>query len=367
MGLPLHSRIRQKIKNGFNALLALLFPTHAKHENIPAEHIHRILVIRINYRIGNILFTTPLLRALEQRFPDSKIDILIGAKYPSSLLKGSNNVQNVFDFPRQLLKNPFQLYRYIQQLRSTHYDLVLNLNSGSASDRGATFLARGTYKLGFDSPGNWSPSTHVANSPSGSDHEALKPLHLMEVFGNSVNDFPQIMDISLSEKEKYQGLEELKKRLSIQGYIWGSKETIIAMFRDARFEKKIENSWWKVWYLQMKQLNPNAVFIDILSPDVPEKLSDELYTIKESNLRQLGAILFQMDAFVCGDTGPMHLASASGVPTIALFKASAPTLYGTLGIHDRSLTLSGFTPEMIASQISEHLVSLPIKAYPSVD
>lgn len=68
MGLPLHSRIRQKIKNGLNALLALFFPTQAKHETIPTENIHRILVIRINYRIGNILFTTPLLRALEQRF-----------------------------------------------------------------------------------------------------------------------------------------------------------------------------------------------------------------------------------------------------------------------------------------------------------
>lgn len=367
MGLPLHSRIRQKIKNGLNALLALLFPTHAKHELIPTENIRRILVIRINYRIGNILFTTPLLRALEQRFPEAKIDILIGAKYPSSLLKGSNNVQNVFDFPRQLLKHPFQLYRYIQQLRSTSYDLVLNLNSGSASDRGATFLARGTYKLGFDSSGNWSPSTHVVTPPSGSVHEALKPLYLMAAFGNNATDFPQKMDIALSEQEKIQGLEELKKRLSSQGYIWRSKQKIIAMFRDARFEKKIDNSWWMTWYIQMKQLNPDAIFVDILSPDVPEKLSDELYVLKESNLRQLGALLFQLDAFVCGDTGPMHLASASGVPTIALFKASTPALYGTLGIHDRSLTLSGFTPEMIASQISEHLLSLPIKAHSSVD
>jgi len=367
MGLPLHSRIRQKIKNGLNTLLALLFPTHAQHEIIPTETIHRILVIRINYRIGNILFTTPLLRALEQRFPDVKIDILIGAKYPSSLLKGSENVQNVFDFPRRLLKNPFHLYRYIQQHRSTHYDLVINLNSGSASDRGATFLARGTYKLGFNSPGNWSPSTHVVNSPSGLIHEALKPLYLMEAFGNSAHDFPQKMDIALSKEEKTKGLEYLNKRLLEQGYKGEGNGQIIGMFRDARFEKKIENSWWKEWYKHMKQLNPNTLFIDILSPDVPEKLSEELYALKESNLRQLGAVLSQMDAFVCGDTGPMHLASASGVPTIALFKASAPTLYGTLGTNDRSLTLSGFTPEMIASQISDHLASLPAKAHDSLD
>jgi len=366
MGLPLHSRIRQKAKIILNALLALIFPSHAKHETIPTESIRRILVIRINYRIGNILFTTPLLRALEHRFLGAKIDVLIGAKYPSPLLK-STAVENIFDFPRRLLKNPFHLYRYIQRLRATEYDLVLNLNSGSASDRGATFLARGTYKLGFDASGNWSPLTHVVTAPHQSVHEALKPLHLMEAFGNNANDFPQKMDIALSKEEKIQGLEELKKRLSLQGYAWGSKEKIIGIFRDARFEKKIENGWWKEWYRHMKQLNPNAVFVDILSPDVKEKLEDDFYTLMESNLRLLGTILSQMDAFVCGDTGPMHLASASGVPTIALFKATTPTLYGTLGTNDRSLSLQGFTPEMTAAQITQHLQSLPPAAQGSLD
>ncbi|MCI4406373.1 MAG: glycosyltransferase family 9 protein [Sulfuricurvum sp.] len=361
MGIPLHSQIRKKIKNGFNALLLFFFPTRAKHEIIPSENIRRILVIRINYRIGNILFTTPLLRALEQRFPEASMDILIGARYPSSLLKGFSTVQNVFDFPRRLLKNPIHLFRYIRQLRKPYYDLVINLNAGSASDRGATFLARGTYKLGFNTQGDWSPSTHVVNSPNGLVHEALKPLDLMKAFGNLPTEFPQKMDISLSEQEKAVGLEELKKRLTEQGYIWGSKSKVIGMFRDARFEKKISNEWWHEWYTQMKQLNPNAVFVDILSPDVPKKLTEELYSLLESNLRNLGAILSQMDAFICGDTGPMHLASASGVPTIALFKATAPTLYGTLGDNDYSLTLSGTTPQFIASEVTEHIATLPLK------
>lgn len=360
MGAPFHSQIRKKIKNAFNALLLFLFPTRAKHESVPCDNIRRILVIRINYRIGNILFTTPLLRALEQRFPDASMDILIGARYPAPLLKGFSTVNNVYDFPRHLLKNPIYLFRYIRQLREPYYDLIINLNSGSASDRGATFLARGKYKLGFDTQ-DWSPSTHVVDAPDGRVHEALKPLALMEAFGNSPSDFPQKMDIALNEHEKSAGREELKKRLGEQGYVWGSKSKIIGLFRDARFEKKISNEWWNEWYTQMKQLNPDVVFVDILSPDVKEKLSEEFYSLLESNLRSLGAILSQMDAFVCGDTGPMHLASASGVPTIALFQATAPVLYGTLGVNDCSLTLSGTTPQIIASQVTEHLSTLPPK------
>ncbi len=358
MGLPLHSQIRKRIKNILDAILLFLFPTHVSNEPIPTESIHRILVIRINYRIGNILFTTPLLRALEQRFPHAKIDIIIGAAYCIPLLKGFKIVENVFDFPRKLLKNPLHAYRYIQQLRSTPYDLVINLNTGSASDRGATFLARGTYKLGFNASGNWSPLTHVVDIPRGNIHEALKPLYLMHAFGNQPHDFPQIMDIALSHEERINGLSELKKRLSSQGYHWQDGVKIIGLFRDARFEKKIDNSWWKQWHAQMKHLNPNAVFIDILSPDVKEKLEDNMYTLKESNLRILGSILSQMNLFVCGDTGPMHLASASMVPTVALFKATAPELYGTLGKHDLSLVIASQSPQEISRTVTDHLKSL---------
>lgn len=358
MGLPRHSRLRQKIKNISDRTLLFLFPTNVSHEQIPTENIHRILVIRINYRIGNILFTTPLLRALEQRFPNSKIDILIGAAYPAPLLKGFKTVVNVFDFPRKLLKNPYTLYQYIQQLRANHYDLVINLNAGSASDRGATFLSRGTYKLGFNTLRNWSPLTHVVNYPTGIIHEALKPLSLMSSFGNKPTDFPQKMDISLSKEEKSNGLRELQKRLADQGYIWQDGIKIIGIFRDARFKKKIEDIWWQEWYTHMKNLNPTALFVDILSPDVKEKLNDDLYRLNESNLRVLGSILSQMSLFVCGDTGPMHLASASMVPTIALFKTTAPDLYGTLGEDDLSLVIASKSAQEIAQAVTEHLRKL---------
>ena len=358
MSLPLHSRLRQKLKNALNAILSFLFPTRASHERIPAEEIRQILIIRINYRIGNILFTTPLLHALEERFPNAKMDILIGAAYPAPLLKGFGSVQNVYDFPRKLLKNPLYLYRYVTQLRSKRYDLVINLNTGSASDRAAAFLARGIYKLGFDVPGNWSPSTHVVDAPAGSVHEALKPLYLMRAFGNEPADYPQRMDISLSPRERLEGLEELRTRLAAQGCLLKEDAKIIGMFRDARYQKKIDNEWWKSWYDEMRRLNPDALFIDILSPDVKEKLSDGLYTLSESNLRALGAMLSQMSMFVCGDTGPMHLASASMVPTAALFKASAPLLYGTLGEDDLSLNIASMTPQEVAATLSAHLVSI---------
>ncbi|MBD3806134.1 glycosyltransferase family 9 protein [Sulfuricurvum sp.] len=355
MGVPLHSRFRRKLKNFLNSILRQCFSNEPSKQPIASDAIRTILVIRINYRIGNILFTTPILKALEIEFTNATIDILVGAEYTIPLLRGFKNVQNIYDFSRTLLKHPRELIRHIRQLRSKHYDLVLNLNLGSASDRAATFLAKGTYKLGFDYPNEWSPLTHTVPPPNTIVHEAIKPLYLMQAFNKSPDQYPQRMDIGLDPMEKERGFHALRKQLLKQGKNLHPSDVIIGMFRDARFEKKIDPSWWNEWQIEMQRYFPDAVFVDILSPDVTKKLNDNVFEFMEKNLRQLGASLSQMSIFVCGDTGPMHLASASFVPTCALFKTTTPTLYGTLGDNDLSLEIAKLSVQETAALIQNHL------------
>jgi len=45
---------------------------------------------------------------------------------------------------------------------------------------------------------------------------------------------------------------------------------------------------------------------------------------KGKSLTNLAALLKKTAGFVCGDTGPLHVASAVGVPTVALFGPSRP-------------------------------------------
>jgi len=48
----------------------------------------------------------------------------------------------------------------------------------------------------------------------------------------------------------------------------------------------------------------------------------------QTSLNQLGALFRSCAAFVGGDTGPMHMAQASGCPTIALFGPTDPAILG---------------------------------------
>lgn len=88
MAKALHSRVRKNISKGLHTLLSRLFPTNQNPEPIKLDEIKKILVVRINYRIGNILFTTPLLNALEKQFPNAQIDMMVGAPFTSLFSRG---------------------------------------------------------------------------------------------------------------------------------------------------------------------------------------------------------------------------------------------------------------------------------------
>ena len=355
--IPLHTRFRRNLRKALNRILVTLLGSKMNTQSIDHQTIKKVLIIRMNYRIGNILFITPLLNALNTRMPQAKVDVLIGSKSPASLLKGLDNVEDVYDMPRKLLLHPIDFIKFIVHMRSQAYDLVINLNSTSTSDRLATVLAKGTYKLGFHSPDLWLPLTHtVADSPE-KVHAGVKPLKLMEAFSQQDMTYAHRLDINLKADEKAEAATVVRELLSTHG-IDRTNRRVIAIFRNARHDKKIADSWWRQWYDALVAQEPDVAVVDILSPDVPEPLNERVLSYGNKNLRQLCAVFSQLDAFVSADTGPMHLACASGVVTIAFFNATNPVVFGPLGEENLTLDFNLLTPETAAKEVLAHLNSL---------
>jgi ADP-heptose:LPS heptosyltransferase len=341
---PMHSILRQKFQGYFFKFLNLVLPSKNSKEIIKDE-IQSILIVRINYRIGNLLFVTPIIQQLQKEFPNAKIDLLIGAGFVKPLFEGFENVQTIYDMPRKLLKNPIEFYKYIKQLRSKKYDVTINVNYGSSSDKVATLLSKAKYKVGFCQEASYSPATHCVEKKDGIKHASLKPLELLKAFGKKP-DYSLRMDIALSKEEKEEAKKILEKLLPKN-----NSKKVISIFRNARWEKKLEDSWWRELVDGLNKTN-EYVIIDILSPDIKEALSDGIITYEEKNLRKLGAFLSNLEGFICADTGPMHLASASKVPTIALFKDSDIDSYAPIGEKDTYLDIKNKEVKDVVKEIN---------------
>src|SRR5688500_14739701 len=65
----------------------------------------RLLVVRLDERLGNLLMTTPLLKSLRARFPAATIDLLASAKN-AALLAGHPALDRVIPFRKRALFAP---------------------------------------------------------------------------------------------------------------------------------------------------------------------------------------------------------------------------------------------------------------------
>jgi len=354
MKYPLHVIVRKKFSSLINGILSLLFPKSVHQKHIDPKEAKSILIIRPNYRIGNLIFLTPLINELQKNVPDAKIDIIVGMKLAGKILSPMPNVDKVVDIPRKLLLHPFEMFSYIKQTRKKKYDVALNISGGSTSAQIVTSLVKAKYKVSFASDKLWANFTHVQERGlKHYKHMGLESLEFLRFFNINFSKQQPSLDIKLTEDEINEAKNDL--HLLLRNNNISSVTKVIAIFKNARFDKKIADSWWNDWYKEVKKLNPNIVIIDVLSPDIPQKLNAEVLEYKNKDLRILGAFFKICDLYVSADTGPMHLAVAANAKVLALFNKTDMGVYGALGERNKTIDIEKLSPKDVAQITSDML------------
>jgi len=353
MKIPLHSRLRREFRTLIYSALSKLTPTPQTGTHIDKNEIKNILIVRPNYRIGNIIFLTPLINELAKLMPEAEIDIVVGMKLAGKILEPMPNVGRVIDIPRKLLLHPLELIALIKKTRAKRYDLVLNISAGSVSSEIVTALANAKYKASFQNDKTFIKLTHTVRKENLYKHSGSRPLELLKLFNDilPVNDVA--LDIKLSEAEKLQAKTELKELFKRNGITQNSK--VIALFRNARFDKKIPDEWWEAWHEALLERDKDIVVIDILSPDIPQKLNKKMLEYSSKDLRLLGAFFRECDLYVSADTGPLHLASAADAKVLALFNKTDKETYGILEEKSKTLDVNTLTSDTVAKITYEML------------
>lgn len=353
MKTPLHVTLRRLFRSYFYALVAKCVKTAETKSVIDKKEIQKILIIRPNYRIGNLIFLTPLVNAIAKNMPDVQIDIIVGMKIAGKVLEPMPNVHRVIDIPRTLLLHPLQLYKFIKEARTTRYDVAINIISGSISSQIVTILCNAKYKASTMSEKNITPLTHTVAYEGLYQHSGLQTLEYLKLFDLPLPQDHLVLDIQLTKEEIQKGEEALQNLLQTHNLPKQSKT--IALFRNARFDKKISDAWWQEWHKALLSLDSRIIVIDILSPDILSKLNEKCLEYANKDLRALGAFFRACSIYTSADTGPLHLASASGAKTMALFNKTDRATYGTLGEDNLTLDINGMSAQEVAQRSYTYL------------
>jgi ADP-heptose:LPS heptosyltransferase len=296
------------------------------------EAVRRILVIRLDH-IGDAALSLPAIHALKRRFPDARIDALVGSTV-APLLQNVDEIGEVIvcDAPRFARDNRRQSLRerltLMRRLRRVRYDLAVDLRGDDTSRKWA--MASGAPKragLAFgphESPSRANLSfllTHpVLEVPSSEDsgHAADAVLHLVRSLGALPPDAPYRLSVS-PEQDQAVIRKRIEQRIP---------DTYAIMHVQASSAVK---AWTPAAFaMAADHLVGNYNLDVVLSGAAADRdANEQVRTLARwcgrvhnaagrFSLEELPALFAAARVMVTVDTGPMHIAAMVGTPVVVL-------------------------------------------------
>jgi len=319
-----------------NSLKLFLKPVPVQPEEFDAESISKILVIRQDSRLGNLVLMTPLIRGLKTAFPDAELDVLISEGYEEML---SNNpyIDNTIVFEKRKARLLPWLYPlFIKRLRRTGYDIAIDVSNGyhfSLNNMLLTSLSGADYRIGYNRNDAHAFLNLLVPLPPPDMHMADAMLGLVNYISPDVHEFATAYflndeDCSFADAWlKSHGITELDSFFVIHPGGKGKKR-----WNESNFAGLIDRI--------NTDIGVKIVVIGgIAEHDVLAKIGDfskgSFEALENVTVGQMAAVIDRSNLFISGDTGPIHISSALGRPTIGIFISSDFRVYGPRGENTR--------------------------------
>jgi heptosyltransferase-1 len=291
-----------------------------------------ILIVRLS-AIGDIVFASPLIEAIRQRYPGARISWLVQAE-SKGLLECHPGLDGVIVWPRQewtklwRQRRWFALWRAIRkfrdELRWRHFDIALDVQ-GLMKSGFLTWLcgARRRIGLGSREGSQWLMNRVIAKGGEPK-RIASEYRYFAQQLELPVDEFEMVVGLSDEDGSHAQALISAY-RLE-QGFI------VICPFT-TRAQKHWFNSAWNEllvaigtqWQLPVVMLGGPA---DKSSSSAigGEPQSALVNLTGETTLRQAAALIAQARLVIGVDTGLTHMGIAMNRPTLCLFGSTRPYL-----------------------------------------
>jgi heptosyltransferase-1 len=293
----------------------------------------KILVIKPS-SLGDVIHALPFLKALKDTFPEALIDWVISRNL-KGILEDNPFINELIIFNKDTWKNMKRLGKTISEvsslkkkLQSKHYDIVVDLQ-GLLRSGLISFFTPATQKIGFADAREGSRYLYDKKVSVPADMHAVdKCLQVAKELGADIRkvDFP----LNVNRKAK----DKLNKQLGdITDYVvivpsarWISKrwpvDSFASLIRKISIPCIISGS---------KGDRKIAQKIKERARPATEKRTERGPVVDlcgKTDLKELTALIAGARAVVSNDSGPMHIAAALNIPTIAIFGPTDPSKTG---------------------------------------
>ncbi len=304
--------------------------------------IRSIRLVRLDL-LGDAVFSLPVARRIKESFPDVRVS-MVTLPGTSPIVELSPDVDRVITVDTNRIRSPRawlqkstyrQLYLAWRQLRSERPDVTLSLYGKTASF--ITFISRSALRIGYADEAY----RNLVSPASGSGRRSMR---------RRMHDSRFSLEL-LDEIDGIFRKAECAPRIESSAADNESATALLAevgIRKDSKFvvaHAGSHNGESKRW-----PASSFAVLAHRLAEDgVPTVLvgsseeSDLARAVAESgdavsiagrtSIPELVAVLRRASLIVSGDSGPLHIATALGVPAVAIYGPTDPAINGPIAWH----------------------------------
>ena len=282
--------------------------------------IETVLVLRLS-AVGDVVLTSPALEALRSAWPEARI-LFATHERLQHLVAHNPHLDEVI-----ALRPGESAWSFARRLRALHPTAVLDLHD-SLRTRTLRALLPGVRKVVFEKrellaallTGLFLRPVRRSVPAADRHHAAVERLVGKKLPRGRLQYFPGPGDVSVADAAlRAAGLDPSLPLLGLSpGARWATKR-----WPAERFAGLARRALEKGMQVAVQGSAGEAALCAQVARDAPgaADLAGKL------DLRGLGGFLSRCTAFAGNDSGPMHLARALGVPTLALFGSTDPGLF----------------------------------------
>jgi heptosyltransferase-2 len=280
--------------------------------------LKKILIIRFS-SLGDVILTTPLLHVLKKKCPEYQLDYLIKQAY-AEVLKNNPNVTNIITASNGL---PFSELKSIKK-NLKDYDVIVDLHNNLRTfylklfARAKKFTFRKyTFRKRLLV---WFKINLLKNIPPVIDRYLLSIENLVNIHHELGKHPPEIF---IDDKTKKK-VDNLFKELNIDL----NKKLICIVPGSKHFTKTYPPDLYAELINRFDESKFNFILTgtgnDIHNIDIIKTGTGEnVFSLYEKlSIIELAELMRRCDVVITGDTGPMHIAEASGTPIVMMAGSS---------------------------------------------
>jgi len=294
----------------------------------------RILLVRLR-EIGDVVFTTPAIRAVRTHYPDAHISYIV-EPHAAPVVRDNPHIDDVIVAPRvRGLRGLAADLRLGRSLRARQVDLAIDFHGGPRAAL-LTWLSGARERVGYEVIGrSWMYTRRVQRPRTlRARHSVENQWDLLAALGIGAPDriaYPVEMPVDR------RAAADVQERLAAAGVGDGEQIVVIHVSAGNPFRRWPLDRFTALASTIAREPRTRVVVtsgpsekeaaarvVEGARAMLTDSLADRIVWCGEFSLAQLRALMERAALYVGGDSGPLHIAATSRVPIVGLYGPTLP-------------------------------------------